>query len=107
MEEDDLKYNTANTVVKKDNVTITWAELNTANSNERVRYNNVLLGSVKGLVGITVVETGVKTEEHAGNYGGPDIEVGSMRWENDWIKDIYFSWLSFWDKGICLELEKL
>ena len=53
-------------------------ELNTANSNERVRYNNVLLGSVKGLVGITVVETGVKTEEYAGKYGGPDTEVGSM-----------------------------
>ena len=50
-----------------------------------MRYNNVLLGSVKGLVGITVVETGVKTEEYAGKYGGPDTEVGSMRWENDWI----------------------
>ena len=42
-----------------------------------MRYNNVLLGSVKGLVGITVVETGVKTEEYAGKYGGPDTEVGA------------------------------
>ena len=58
---------------------VIFYELNTTNSNERVRYNNVLLGSVKGRVGIIVVETGVKTEEHAGNYGGPDIEVGSMR----------------------------
>ena len=106
MEEDDLKYNTENTVMKKDNVTYLSLPQPTVMREWDTTMSSLVMSKV--LLESLLLRQELRLKNMQENMEDQIQRLGLANKKlKEYEKMISFSWLSFWDKRICLVLEKL